>query len=321
MLSRVKEPQGLEAQAGALGRRRSPERTGMYTTALVVKGGERTICLYYSGRSQAGENLASLLQERQAGRARPRVMSDALSSHAADEAALSRCHCLAHGRRTCSDLEEVLPHECQVVLEALRQVCAHAEVARNEQREGAARRADHQASSGPILAARKPWRTQQVDDRRGAPNSARGTALASRPGHWETLPRFLSRPGAPIDHTLCERSLTRCIRQRKKALFSKTAYRADVASVSTRLIATGLQAGVHALDSLVALQEPRHAVFLHPAGWLPGHDARGSPSATLRPSVAMTARSGAPCHKSINRARAHKGRCAAAEVGHHVKRP
>ena len=32
----------------------------MFTTALVVKVGERTICLYYSGRPHAGENLEAL---------------------------------------------------------------------------------------------------------------------------------------------------------------------------------------------------------------------------------------------------------------------
>jgi hypothetical protein len=38
----------------------------MFTTALVVKVGERTICLYYSGRPHAGENLEALLKQRQA---------------------------------------------------------------------------------------------------------------------------------------------------------------------------------------------------------------------------------------------------------------
>ena len=33
---------------------------------------------------------------------------------------LMRCHCLAHGRRKFSDLEEVFPHECQVVLAVIR---------------------------------------------------------------------------------------------------------------------------------------------------------------------------------------------------------
>lgn len=277
ILSLVKENQGFEAQAGALGLLRSPERTGMYPTALVVKVGERTICLYYSGRSHAGENLASLLKERQAGRARPLVMSDALSSNEADEAALIRCHCLAHGRRKFSDLEEVFPHECQVVLEALRQVFEHDEVARNEQMEGAARLAYHQAYSGPIMAELKTWLTKQVDDRLVEPNSSLGKAIAYMQGHWETLTRFLYIPGAPIDNNLCERSLKLFIRQRKNSLFYKTEYSAYVASVITSLIATCLQAGVNAVDYLVALQEHRHEVFLNPAGWLPWNYARGSP--------------------------------------------
>ena len=277
ILSLVKENQGFEAQAGALGLLRSPERTGMYTTALVVKVGERTICLYYSGRSHAGENLASLLKERQAGRARPLVMSDALSSNEADEAALIRCHCLAHGRRKFSDLEEVFPHECQVVLEALRQVFEHDEVARNEQMEGAARLAYHQAYSGPIMAEIKTWLTKQVDDRLVEPNSSLGKAIAYMQGHWETLTRFLSIPGAPIDNNLCERSLKLFIRQRKNSLFYKTEYSAYVASVITSLIAPCLQAGVNAVDSLGALQEHRPAVFVSPAEWLPWNYARGSP--------------------------------------------
>ena len=57
----------------------------MYTTALVVKVGERTICLYYSGRAHAGENLKALLEQRQAGLDKPLVMSDALSRNEADE--------------------------------------------------------------------------------------------------------------------------------------------------------------------------------------------------------------------------------------------
>jgi hypothetical protein len=41
---------------------RSPHRrTGMYTTALIVLVGEQRICLYYTGRRHAGENLEALL--------------------------------------------------------------------------------------------------------------------------------------------------------------------------------------------------------------------------------------------------------------------
>ena len=61
-------------------------------------------------------------------------MSDALSANAADEAALIRCHCLAHGRRKFSELAEVFPAERTVVIDALTQVFDHEEEARVQQR-------------------------------------------------------------------------------------------------------------------------------------------------------------------------------------------
>ena len=162
-------------------------------------------------------------------------------------------------------------------MEALRQVFDHDEVARKEQMEGAARLAYHQDYSGPIMATLKTWLTKQRDDRLVEPNSSLGKAIAYMQGHWETLTRFLHLPGAPIDNNLCERSLKLFIRQRKNSLFYKTEHSAYVASVLTSLIATCVQAGVNAVDYLVALQENRHEVFLNPAAWLPWNYARGSP--------------------------------------------
>jgi hypothetical protein len=145
ILSLIEENQQAQAHAKAMGLSRSSDRTGMSTTALVVKVGERTICLYYCGRAHAGENLEALLTKREADRGKPLVMSDALTSNAADEATLIRCHCLAHGRRQFSDLEDVFPQECQVVIEALKQVFDHDEHARNAQLRPEARLAYHQA--------------------------------------------------------------------------------------------------------------------------------------------------------------------------------
>src|SRR5207244_10465789 len=93
-----------------------------FTTALVVRVGERVICLYYSGRAHAGENLAALVEQREAEQDPPSVMSDALSRNEVDEGLVIRCHCLAHGRRQFSDIEEVFPSECRVVIDALKQV-------------------------------------------------------------------------------------------------------------------------------------------------------------------------------------------------------
>lgn len=269
ILSLIGENLQMRAQAAATGLARPKERTGMYTTALVVKVGEQTICLYYSGRAHAGENLQALLGQRQAGRDKPLVMSDALSHNEADETTLIRCHCLAHGRRQFSDLEDVFPQECQVVLEALQHVFDHDEHARTEQLSSQARLAYHQDYSRPIMDALKKWLDKQRDERLVEPNSSLGKALAYMQGHWETLTRFLAVPGAPLDNNMVERALKLFIRQRKNSLFYATEHSAYIASVLTSLIATCLHAGVNALEYLVALQEHRTEVFADPAAWVP----------------------------------------------------
>ena len=266
----LKENRDLVAQAQAQGLSTPKERTGMHTTALAVRVGEHTAILYYSSRRHAGENLQGLLDKREAGLAKPLAMSDALSSNeVADESRLIRCHCLAHGRRKFSDLEEVFPHECQMVLEVIRQVFDHDEQARKDQLSPEARLAYHQRQSQPLMDELKGWLDKQIDDHLVEPNGSLGKAIGYMRTHWETLTRFLSVPGAPIDNNLAERLLKLFIRQRKNSLFYKNPHSAYIASVLTSLIATCLYAGVNAVEYLVALQENRHEVFTHPAAWLP----------------------------------------------------
>ena len=283
MLSLMNENLKMRAQAEARGLSRPTERTGMCTTALVVQVGERTICLYYSGRSHAGENLKALLAQRQAGLDKPLVMSDALSRNEADEDGLMRCHCLAHGRRQCSDLADIFPKECQVVIEALTQVFDHDDEARDQQMSPAQRLAYHQSYSQPIMDELKRWLQKQCDERLVEPNSSLGKAIAYMQPHWATLTRFLSVPGAPLDNNMVERALKLFIRQRKNSLLYATEHSASRASILTSLIATCLQAGVNALEYLVALQEHRAEVCAEPAAWLPwSSQARLAPPETTR---------------------------------------
>ena len=247
----------------------SEARTGMYTTGLVVQQGEHTICLYMAGRAHAGENLEALLTQRDAGRDKPLVMSDALAANTADEAALIRCHCLAHGRRKFSELEETFPAECTVVIEAFKQVFEHDEAARLQQLTPTERLAYHQHASGPIMAALKSWLEQQFEERNVEPNSSLGKAFQYLLNHWQTLTQFLQVERAPLDNNIVERALKLAIRQRKNSLFYATDYSAYIASMLTSLIATCLHAGVNALEYLVALQEHRAAVFHDPDAWLP----------------------------------------------------
>src|SRR5262245_43105410 len=156
----------------------------MYTTALVVKVGEHTAILYYSSRRHAGENLQRLLDKREVGLDKPLAMSDALSSNAlADEAAVIRCHCLAHGRRKFGDLAEVFPHECRVVLEVISQVFDHDEQARQAQLNPEARLAYHQTQSQPLMDGLKRWLAKQMDDRLVEPNSTLGKAIGYMQSH------------------------------------------------------------------------------------------------------------------------------------------
>jgi transposase len=248
----------------------SEARTGMYTTALVAQQGAQTICLYFAGRAHAGENLEALLTHREADRGKPLVMSDALAhNNTADEGTLIRCHCLAHGRRKFTELEEVFPAECALVLEALKQVFDHEEEARVQHMNAEVRLKYHQQYSGPIMEALKDWLDAQFEERNVEPNSSLGKAFQYLLTHWHTLTRFLEVPGAPLENNRAERALKLAIRQRKNSLFYKTDYSAYIASMLTSLIATCLHAGANALAYLVALQEHRAAVFSDPAAWLP----------------------------------------------------
>jgi transposase len=279
ILALLKDNRDLVAAAQAQGLSTPQERTGMHTTALAVQVGEHTAILYYSSRRHAGENLQGLLDKREAGLAKPLAMSDALvSNEVADESLLIRCHCLAHGRRKFSDLAEVFPHECQVVLEVIRQVFEHDAQARQEQLSPSERLAYHQRLSGPLMEGLHTWLHKQVDDRLVEPNSALGKAIAYLQGHWATLTQFLHHEGAPLDNNFAERALKLFIRQRNNSLFFATEHSAYIASVLTSLIATCIAAGGNAVEYLVALQEHRREVFADPAAWLPWAYANGRAS-------------------------------------------
>jgi len=270
ILSLIKEnAQAQDAQDQPPQDAESSERTGMQSTALVVQTGEHTICLYFSGRDHAGENLHKLLEQRQAGQGKPIVMSDALSRNEANEAMLIRCHCLYHGRRKFSDIEETFPEACDVVIRALKDVFDHEEVAQKEHLDDAERLSHHQTYSEPILKTLETWMEKQFKDREVEPNSSPSKAFTYMLSHGQTLTQFLRVPGAPLDNNTAERALKLIIRQRKNSLFYHNDFSAYVGSLLTSLIATCIQAGVNAMDYFVALQDNRSAVFANPANWLP----------------------------------------------------
>jgi transposase len=176
---------------------------------------------------------------------------------------------LAHGRRKFSELDEAFPAESAVVMNALKDVFDHDEYARAEQMTAQERLAYHQRKSGPIMKQLKRWLERQTAQRLVEPNSSLGKALAYMVEHWEPLTRFLHEPGAPIENNVAERALKLAIRQRKNSLFYATEHSAYIASILTSVSATCVQAGVNALDYLVAVQEHRQEVFANRRAWLP----------------------------------------------------
>lgn len=269
VLTLVAENHLARARAQAQGKTKPDIRTGMQTTALIVQVGDRRICLYYTGRRHAGENLDALLRKRDPGRSKPLVMSDALSSNNAVEAQLIRCHCLAHARRQFSELAADFPVESGVVVDALKLIYEHDDVAREQGLSTQERLAYHQAYSGPVFTTLKTWLEEQTEQRLIEPNSSVGKAMAYLLEHWATLTQCIKEPGAPLDNNVAERALKLCIRQRKNSLFYATEHSAYIASILTSIIATCVQAGVNALEYLVAVQEHRQEVFAHPGAWLP----------------------------------------------------
>ena len=267
ILTLMKENQ--QARAQAQGKVKTEERTGRQTTALIVQVGTHRICLYYTGRRHAGENLEALLRKREPDRGKPLVMSDALSRNHAQEDALIRCHCLAHGLRKFRELDEAFPAESAVVVNALKDVFDHEEYTRIEELTAQDRFAYHQEKSGPILTKLKQWLEEQTAQRLVEPKSSLGKAITYLLEHWETLTRFLQQPGAPLENNVAERALKLRIRQRKNSLFYATEHSAYIASLLTSVIATCVQASVNAVDYLVALQDHRHEVFANPRAWLP----------------------------------------------------
>jgi transposase len=168
-----------------------------------------------------------------------------------------------------TELTDDFPTESAVVVDALKLVYDHDQRARDQQLRVEERLVYHQPYSEPVFKTLKTWLEQQTEERLVEPHSSLGKAISSMVDRWPTLTRFLEEPGAPLDNHTAERALKLAIRQRKNSLFYASEHSASMASVLTSVIATCVQAGGNALDSLVAVQEHRQEVFTNPSAGLP----------------------------------------------------
>ena len=247
-----------------------PQRKGMYTTVLWFEG-ERSICLYFSGRQHAGENLDDILAYRDPDLPPIQWMSDGLAANTPKQHQDQTIdiNCIAHGRRKFVELEDYFPNECTQVIDAIAEVYRHEAHCKDQQLTPAQRLAYHQEHSREVMGDLKAWMEQQFEDRYVEPNSRLGGAFEYLLKRWESLTRFLTVPGAPLDNNAAERALKMILRLRKNSLFYANQHGAYVGDVLTSLIETCRLAGANPLDYLSALMHNRSAVFADPAAWLP----------------------------------------------------
>ena len=263
-----------------------PDRKGMYTTVLRFEG-EQVICLYFTGRQHAGENLDAILALRDPNLPPIQWMSDGLAANTPKQhkAQALDLNCLVHGRRQFTDIDAFFPNECARVIDAIAEIYKHEAHCKAQRLTPAQRLAYHQAHSRAVMGDLKAWMVQQIEDKRVEPNSRLGGAFDYLLKRWESLTRFLEIPGAPLDNNAAERALKMILRYRKNSLFYKNEHGAHVGDVLTSLIETCRLAGINPLDYLSALMENRSAVFADPAAWLPWNYRDNLGGATATPTL------------------------------------
>ena len=131
----------------------SPDRTGVFTSAVVSTREGQRIALFLTGRRHAGENLAKILAARATDLGPPIQMCDALSRNLPKPLTVILGNCLAHARRHVVNVTPSFPAECQHILERLREVYHYDTEARAQRLSPTDRLTFHQLHSGPVMDA------------------------------------------------------------------------------------------------------------------------------------------------------------------------
>jgi len=258
------------AELLARGQLPNPDRTGLFTTAIVAStADDRHIALFCTGRQHAGENLASVLDERGKELSPAILMCDGLDRNVPKGHVVIQSNCLAHGRRHVVDEVTGFPSECRHLLDAIGAVFKLDERCRTEGLSPEQRLLLHQRESGPIMADLEKWMRAQMDEKRVEPNSGLGQAMNYLLKRWDKLTLFLRVPGAKLDNNISERAIKSAIRHRNNSLFYKTQNGATVGDIWMTLIYTTALNDGNPFHYLTSLQLHDKAVAERPGDWLP----------------------------------------------------
>jgi transposase len=113
------------------------------------------------------------------------------------------------------------------------------------------------------------WLRELLAEKKVEPNSQLGQAIEYVTKRWSSLTLFVRKPGAPLDTNIAERALKKAILNRKKSLFFKTRYGAQVGDLFLSLIHAAELCGANPFEYLNSLQLNNAAVLREPAAWMP----------------------------------------------------
>jgi transposase len=249
--------------------RGSKERTGIFTTGILAQVGDFQIALFFTGRKHAGENLQSILEQRQEGLPAPIQMCDGLASNQLNTDQTHQANCNAHSRRKYAELVDAFPQACRFVLETFKEVYTHDAKTKELALRAEARLEYHQTHSQKPMDALKQWAQDQIDQKKVEPNSSLGQAITYMLKRWEKLTLFLRQEGAPLDNNLCEQILKRAILHRKNSMFYKNERGAMIGDLYMSLIETCRFCSVNPFEYLSAVQKHARLVSENPHQWLP----------------------------------------------------
>jgi hypothetical protein len=272
VLSLLKENQAQAAEG-------SEERTGIFTTGIVAEVDGHRLALFFTGRKHAGENLDTVLEQRQEGLSAPIQMSDGLSSNKLKTAQTRQANCCAHSRRKYVEVMEAFPEQCRFVMECLKQVYKNDAKTKELMLSPGERLKFHQIHSQKPMDTLEKWTREQIEQKKVEPNSELGKAISYMRKRWDKLTLFLREPGAPLDNNACEQILKRAVRHRRNSLFYKTERGARVGDLFMSLIETCRFCDANPLDYLAALQKHARRVKEHPEQWLPWNYQAALPAA------------------------------------------
>ena len=246
-----------------------PKRTGIFTTGIVGKVDGHTVCLFYTGRKHAGENLAELLEQRDENLSAPLHMCDGLSRNEPKGHETVECQCNVHGRRNFVELEKDHPEESRKVVESYSEVYRVEAEVRKRGLNDEERLRVHQEQSGPVMEELRRWFAELMDGKKVEPNSNLGGAIRYMQNRWTELTQFLRVPGAPIDNNEVERELKTSILHRKNSLFYMTERGAHAGDVFMSIIETCRRNGANPFDYLMAVVRNESRMEADPGAWMP----------------------------------------------------